>query len=100
MAKKKGLEVHEFLLIGAENAQSGRELCQMLHISKRELTAEIEKERRMGYPICAITDPKRAGYFLAGSKEEMQTYCNSLQHRHRELKKTLDACSASISDLP
>lgn len=70
--------INEILLTGAENATSGTDICAMLHISKRELTATVERERRDGHPICASTDAKNPGYYLAANKDEMQRYCNSL----------------------
>ena len=55
--------VYEILLTGAENAQNGRDICGLLHISKRELTQTVERERRQGNPICASTDAKNPGYY-------------------------------------
>ena len=91
--------INEILSEGAENAIPGREICELLKINIRELTAAIERERRAGIPICASTG-KPYGYFLANSKAEMDSYCNSLRHRAGELFKTRRACMDTIKDLP
>lgn len=92
--------IHEFLLEGAENAQTGKEICKQLHITARDLTAAIEQERRDGKPICASTDSTRPGYYLAADKEEMQRYCRSLFHRAGEIHKTRKACLKTLDNLP
>lgn len=92
--------ISEYLRTGAENAQTAKELCDLLHLDKRELTAAIERERRHGSPICASCNSSNAGYYLAGSKQEMQDYCNSLQHRAAEIHTTRRACLSTIDDLP
>ena len=92
--------VYELLSNGKENARSGKELCRALDITPRELTAHIERERRAGQPICASCDRQRPGYYLAGSKEEMQAYCGRLWHRAGEIFKTRRACLATLDNLP
>lgn len=92
--------VFEYLSEGAENARTGKEICKALNITARDLTIAIERERRAGKPICASTDRKNPGYFLAANQEEMQRYCNSLFHRAGEIHKTRNACMKTIEDLP
>lgn len=92
--------IYEHLFEGAENARTGKEICKALKITARELTAAVEMERRQGKPICASTDPKTPGYFLAASQTEMQRYCESLRHRAGEIHKTRRACMKAIEDLP
>ena len=59
--------VFEILTEGAENARTGKEICGILNITMRELTAIVERERRAGAPICANTgDPP--GYFFGGQQ--------------------------------
>ena len=94
------LKVSDYLNTGAENAKSGRQLCKALNISQRELTLAIEKERREGEPICASTDAKNPGYYLAADKGEMQRFCKSLFHRAGEIHKTRKACLATMDGLP
>ena len=92
--------IYELLLEGAENAQTGKHLCELLRITPRDLTAAVEAERRAGHPICASTDRKNPGYFLAVNQAEMQEYCNSLLHRAGEIHKTRKACIKTIEQLP
>ena len=91
--------IHEYLLEGAENARTGRELCKILNITARDLTAAIARERRAGHPICAATG-KIPGYYLAGTQQEMQDYCGRLRHRAGEIFATRRACLATIDSLP
>lgn len=91
--------VYELLLQGVENAQTGRDLCALLHITPRDLTAAVERERRQGKPICASTGIN-PGYYIAPDKESMQEYCNSLKRRERALAKTRRACNKTIAKLP
>lgn len=94
------IRISDYLQTGESNAQSAKELCSLLNIDHRELTAAIEKERRQGSPICASSNNKAAGYYLASNKEEMQRYCQSLHHRAGEIHKTRKACLDTIEKLP
>ena len=91
--------IFEILSEGANNARTGRELCELLNITARDLTAAIERERRAGKPICAATG-KTPGYYLAANQAEMQRYCRSLWHRAGEIHKTRRACLKTLEDLP
>lgn len=94
------MRISDYLHTGADNPQTAKELCDLLQLEKRELTAAIEKERRQGSPICARSGGNNSGYFLAGNKEEMQEYCKSLHHRAAEIFATRQACLNTIDDLP
>ena len=91
--------IQDILPQGANNAITGKEICNILNITARELTAAIERERRAGAPICANTG-SNPGYYLAATQEEMQGYCNSLLHRAGEIHKTRKACIKTIPNLP
>ena len=91
--------IFEVLGRGRAAAKTGRELCGLLDLSPRELTAAIERERREGHPICAATD-NPYGYYLAANMGEMESYCKSLSHRIAELCKTKAACKKAGKDLP
>lgn len=91
--------ISDYLMTGAENATTGRELCSLLGIHPRDLTEAIERERREGKPICANTAPP-FGYFLAANRSEMKAYCRSLLHRAGELHKTRKACLDTLDSLP
>lgn len=91
--------IYEILQEGAENATTGREICNRLNLTIRELQAGIRQERRAGKAICAETSG-RAGYYIPANKEEMQRYCNSLTHRAGEIFATRQACLDLLDTLP
>lgn len=79
--------IHELLTEGRENARTGRELATVLGCDIRDITAQVERERRAGQPICAaMREP--AGYFLPANADELERYCNLLHKRAGELYKT------------
>lgn len=92
--------VSDVLGVGEEKAVTGKELCKSLGIEQRAFHAMIEEERRSGKPICACYATEKAGYYLASNKQEMQTYCNTLQKRKNSIQKTLKACKNTINYLP
>ena len=94
------MQISEYLRKGATNPTTAKELCKVLNIDKRTLTAAIERERRQGNPICASCDTHNPGYYLAENKNEMQMYCKSLHRRAAEIYKTRAACLNTIDDLP
>lgn len=82
--------IHELLATGKENARTGKALAILLNCDVRDITQQIEKERREGQPICASSgDP--AGYYLAEDEDELQNYCDRLKGRAIELFKTRQA---------
>lgn len=89
----------EILAEGAENAKTGKEICDLLGITMRDLTIAVNKERAAGAPICASTSNK-PGYFLAANQYEMMAFCRSLEHRAGEIHKTRKACIKTIRKLP
>lgn len=82
--------IHELLAEGAENARTGRELATVLQCSLRDITEQIERERRDGKPICAASGDN-PGYYLAADADELQSYCDRLKGRAIELFKTRQA---------
>lgn len=85
----------ELLAEGKENARTGRELADFYHCGIREITANIERERRAGHPICA-TSGEKAGYYLAANEKELEEYCDQLKSRAIELFKTRQALIATL----
>ena len=94
------MKITDYLHTGPENAQTAKELCDLLRLDTRELTAAIERERREGSPICASCNSSKPGYYLASTKGEMQSYCDSLRHRAGEIHATRRACLKTIDKLP
>lgn len=82
--------IHELLAEGRENARTGRELADFFKCNIRDITEQVERERREGQPICAATG-ENPGYYLAADADELETYCNRLKGRAIELFKTRQA---------
>lgn len=93
--------IYEILATGAENATTGKEICEKLDLSIRELQAGIRRERKAGLAICASTGHSgKAGYFIPANQGEMRRYCNSLMHRAGEIHATRRACLDLMDTLP
>ena len=90
--------VNEVLRTGAENARTGREICDQLQIKPRDFQIQVEKERRAGIPICASSTGK-PGYFLAANKAELKTYSWSLTHREQAIRQTRQALLSCMDQL-
>lgn len=78
--------IAETLDYGKENAITGKDLAALFDCDIRIITQQIEKERRDGAPICAVSG-LNPGYYL-GNSEEIAEYCKRLKHRTTELTKT------------
>ena len=91
--------IHELLNHGADNTLTGQYISTVLNMTIRDVAEVVQRERKEGQPICARTG-ENPGYFLAETKEEMLTYCKSLEHRERELHKTRLACLKTMRRLP
>lgn len=84
------------ILSGTDNPLTGQEIMAVLRLSDpRTVTKLIERERRAGVPICASTDSKRPGYYLADSPDELKNYMRSLRHRVKAVSGTLAALEAT-----
>ncbi len=84
------------ILSGTDNPLTGQEIMAALRLSDpRTVTKLIERERRAGLPICASTDSKRPGYYLADSPDELKNYMRSLRHRVKAVSGTLAALEAT-----
>lgn len=88
--------IYEVLNNDASNAITGQALADYFGCNIREVTAQIEKERRAGYPIAAATG---GGYFAATDPEELQIYCRRIGKRAGELFKTRRALLATANNL-
>lgn len=82
--------IYELLAEGRENARTGAYLAEICNCDIRAITAQIEKERRDGHPICAATG-ERPGYYLPATDAELTAYCDRLKGRAIELFKTRQA---------
>lgn len=77
--------IHELLTEGEANTITGKELADYFKCDIREITAQIERERRDGHPICASP---AGGYFLPANAGELEKYCTRVHHRAAQLYKT------------
>lgn len=90
--------IHEILQRGSAGALTADEISRFMNMSIREVTRQIERERRTGNPICAsVTTPH--GYYLADNAEELLHYVRRLRHRERELRKTRRALTRLFTRL-
>lgn len=92
--------IAEILKSGEKNAMTGRELAERCGLDMRTITAQIERERRAGQPICAKSRGEKCGYFLAETQEELDLYCNAIRKRAGELFKTRRALLNVKDQLP
>lgn len=79
------LRVSDVLCRGRDNAQTMRELRQILNGDSRSIRLQIECERRGGCPI--VSDCQH-GYWLAETRAEIETFCRSMRARAFEIQKT------------
>lgn len=91
--------IADHLFIGKDKARTGRDLAISLNCDIRDISAKVERERRQGQPIIASCDPEHPGYYLAETAEELQQYCDSLQHRAGEIHKTRRALLAAAQTM-
>lgn len=90
--------VHELLGHGRDKARTGRHLATILNCDIRQITGQIEKERREGHPICAAMG-ENPGYYLAADDKELQDYCERLKGRAVELFKTRQALVKVLKEI-
>ncbi len=90
--------IAELLAEGRENARTARELATALNCRPRDITLQVEKERRAGRPICAATG-ETPGYYLAADAQELEIYCNCLKSRAIEVFKTRQALIRTLQEI-
>ncbi len=83
---------------GKGNALPGREIARLLGFrSAREVSAAVERERRLGLPICASCDAAAPGYYMASGPDELSEYLGSLRRRLRAVGRTATALEESLA---
>lgn len=75
--------VSELLGTGEGNGKTLKQLREILNGDPRAIRQQIERERRH-VPILS----GRNGYWLAGSEDEINTFCRSMRHRARQIWQT------------
>lgn len=88
--------IREILPVGQENAISCGRLAEILDIDLREVTRQVERERKAGAPICATTTGENRGYYMADGPGELALYCKSLDRRLISIKNTRSAIERTL----
>ena len=88
--------IFKLLAEGEEHARTAKELAEMLNCSRRDITKQIEKERRAGYPICSSCRSDTPGYYIPIDEKDLSLYCDSLKRRAIEIFKTRQALVAVL----
>lgn len=97
---RQAVRVVDVLPVGAGRAVRGQTLAALLGFGDvRQLSKQIERERRGGVPICAAVSGDSRGYYLASSPDELQRYIRALDRRLREVRRTRDACEDTLRRL-
>ena len=78
-------QVADVLGVGEENALRMEEIRRIIDGDARSIRLEIERERRMGVAICSNN---KTGYYLAATRQEIETFCRSMRRRAAEIQKT------------
>lgn len=91
--------IYELLTEGEDNARTARHLADLLGCSQRDITKQIERERRAGYPICSSCRSETPGYYLPVNDKDLEQYCNSLKRRAIQIFKTRQALVAVLKQL-
>lgn len=79
--------ISELLTTGRKNARTASELAIITGLSRRDVCARIEQERREGQPICA----GGTGYYIADGPEDLDQYCKRLKKMATSIFKTRQA---------
>lgn len=79
------MKVSDVLCRGKANAQTMRELRQILNGDSRSIRLQIERERRSGCPI--VSDCQH-GYWIAETRAEIETFVRSMRARALEIQRT------------
>ena len=80
------LMIVERLNYGKENAVTGKMLAKWLgQKDDREIRRQIEVLIGLRWPILASVSKKNPGYYMAESKEEVETYTTGLHKRSMKI---------------
>lgn len=89
---ERTINIKDYLGHGIENAITARQLQYITPWKgARQVTHQIEIERRAGAPICASCEGEYRGYYLAETKDDLLRYCEALERREIEIAKTRKA---------
>lgn len=89
------VHIADFLGRGREAAVPLRHLAHLTGLNEREVRKRIERERRDKCPI--VSDCQR-GYWLATTREEIETFCRSMRTRAFEIRRTASLVQMAVLD--
>lgn len=84
---RRQVTIWEFLGHGQSEAITRNELVSLTGSKPREVTRQIERERRQGVPILSNGN----GYFLPADTDEVKACVQSLRNRAKEIRLTAAA---------
>ena len=94
------LNIVDFIPDGLDNAVSQKQLCDMTHLSDREVRQAIENARRQGAPICSSCHSDSFGYYMPKTKYEATIYLTMQQRRINSATQAMKPVQDAISYLP
>lgn len=84
--------IYDYLGRGISSTRTAANLADLLNDNRRNITAEIQRERvELMLPIGSTPSGRGPGYFRMTTEAERQRYCAELEHRIMEQTKTLQA---------
>lgn len=90
--------VQEILKTGKENALSPEYLANILKLGTiRALQRQVEKERREGAVILSSSVPP-GGYYLPGSRREVEEFIRTLENRADGTLEALDSARKYLQE--
>ncbi len=92
------IELAEFLPTSRENAISMGDLAALLHCSRREARACVERARRHGLPVVSSCDPRCSGYWIASSAADAADYVNVQRARAATAWTAIHAIEAAFRE--
>lgn len=94
------LDIVEFIPYGMENAVSQQDLCEVTHLSKREVRQAVENARRKNAPICSSCTGNHTGYYLPTNKRECEVYLHMQKSRIHSARATMKPVKQAMKNLP
>lgn len=66
------MKVYEVLRVGRDQMRTANEISWLLGCSIRDVSEQVERERRQGIPICASDAADNPGYYLAEDPDDLR----------------------------
>lgn len=92
------IDLAEILPASRESAISMGDLAELLHCSRREVRAAVERARRHGLPVVSSCDPNGGGYWIASSAADATDYINAQRARAATAWTAIHALEAAFRE--